>query len=253
MRKVLKKTAFAPEAVRQKPIVYSRGSFLSRLTPEQLRDLLAVGHPVTYPADHTIVRQGRQQPPLLLLRSGFVKAVRRALKCSHPAVVDVYGSGDVLGAEAMYANKSAHVAFVTTQDVTAYLVPLHRFQAYLDRNPAVNRQLMTTFAHRVRQREAALAYSRHEVRERLVAFLNRQQVFYGVKTDRGDLIDMGLNRCDIGAAIGASEASVDEALRRLREDGYIQTGYKRIWIKRRLSEELSPELRAVPSRPEALG
>jgi len=238
---------------RPKPVVYSRGSLLSRLTPDQIRDLFAVGHPVTYPADHTIVRQGRNLPPLLLLRSGFIKAMRRALRGSHPAIVDVYGPGDVLGAEAMYASKFAHVDFVTTQDVTAYLVPQHQFLEHLNRHPAVMRQLMVTFAHRVRQREAALAYSRHEVRERLIAFLNRQQVFYGVKTDCGDLIDMGLNRCDIGAAIGASDAAVDDALRRLREDGHIKTGYKKIWITRRLSEELSPELRTEPPSPEALG
>jgi CRP-like cAMP-binding protein len=97
-----------------------------------------------------------------------------------------------------------------------------------------------------------LAYSRHDVRERLIAFLTRQQVFHGMKTAEGDLIDMGLNRGDIGAAIGASEASVDDALRRLRADGYILTGYKRIWIKRRLSEELSPVLQNVPP-PQALG
>jgi CRP-like cAMP-binding protein len=233
---------------RTRPVVYSRGSFLSRLTSDQIRDLFAVGHLVTYPADHTIVSQGRTPPPVLLLRSGFVKAVRRALRSSHPAIVDVYGPGDVLGAEALYANMYAHTDFVTTQDATAYLASQRQFAEHLNRNPAVLRQLMVTFAHRVRQREAALAYSRHEVRERLIAFLNRQQVFYGIRTEVGDLIDMGLNRCDIGAAIGASEASVDEALRRLREDGYIRTGYKKIWITRRLSEELSTEL-----KPEALG
>jgi CRP-like cAMP-binding protein len=231
---------------------YSRGSFLTRLTGDQLAELLTLGRPVSYAADQTIVPQGRRKPPLLLLQAGFVKAERRALKRSHPAVVDVYGPGDVLGAEAAYVNKRAHVAFVATRAVMAHLVPQSTFLAYLDRNPALMRQLMTTFAHRVRQGEAALAYSRHDVRERLIAFLTRQQVFHGMKTAEGDLIDMGLNRGDIGAAIGASEASVDDALRRLRADGYILTGYKRIWIKRRLSEELSPVLQNVPP-PQALG
>lgn len=102
--------------------------------------------------------------------------------------------------------------------------------------------------NRVRQREAALAYSRHEVRDRLIAFPTRQQAFYATATDKGDLIDMGLSRTDIGAAIGASAAAVDEALRKLRAEGYLTTGDKKFWIRRQLSDELSPVLR--PSGPQ---
>lgn len=225
-------------------VEYSRNSFLTRLTTDHFGDLLGLGEPVSYPADHTIVEQGRHMPPLLLLQSGFVKAVRCALSTSQPAVINVYGPGDVVGAEAAYADKRAHAAFVTTRPVRAQLVPQRMFMAYLDRHPAVMRQLVATFANRVRQREAALAYSRHDVLERLVAFLTRQQAFYATATDDGDLIDMGLSRTDIGAAIGASEAAVDEALRRLRVDGYLRTGYKKIWITRQLSDELSPVLRS---------
>ena len=241
------------ERRRHAAVEYSRGSFLTRLTTEQYDDLLGLGEPVAYPADHTIVEQGPSTPPLLLLHTGFVKAVRHALKASQPAVVDVYGPGDILGAEAAHADKRAHTAFVTSHAVTANLVPPRLFMAYLTRHPAVLWQLTTTFANRVRQREAALAYSRHEVLERLVGFLTRQQAIYGITTADGDLIDMGLSHRDIAAAIGASEAAVDEALRRLRKDGYLSTGYKKIWIRRQLSEELSPVLRPAPTPPKALG
>ncbi|AUI62779.1 Crp/Fnr family transcriptional regulator [Amycolatopsis sp. BJA-103] len=227
------------------------GDFLAAVTERQRQRLLELGKHVDYATGTTLLNQGDPAPPVLILRSGFVKAIRAAQGGTSPMIVDLLGAGDVLGVEDCLARRSSHLSFVATKPVRVLEVPQNAFHGFLDDDKQAMALIALDLAVRLRLRNVALGFATAKVRCRLTAFLTRLQALYGVPGESGVVIDVGLNHTDIASAIGASPASVNAEMAKLKNEGYLSTGYKTIHVKKRLREDgppLSPARAARPRR-----
>ncbi|WP_340685989.1 Crp/Fnr family transcriptional regulator [Amycolatopsis coloradensis] len=222
------------------------GDFLAAVTERQRQRLLDLGRHVDHTAGSTLLHQGDPAPPVLILRSGFVKALRAAQSDTPPTIVDLLGAGDVLGVEDCLARRPSHLSYVATKPVRALEVPRNAFHGFLD-DDRVMALIAVDMAVRLRLRNVALGFATAKVRSRLTAFLTRLQALYGVPGDAGVVIDVGLNHTDIASAIGASPASVNAEMAKLKSEGYLSTGYKTIHVKERLREDGPPLFPAVSS------
>lgn len=218
----------------------SRLTFLAELADWPRQRLEAIAKPVCYPATANMVNEGDPAPPVHILESGIVKVQRTAQGDSSPMILDLGGPGDVLGVEDCLAGRSSHAAFVTTKPVKALEIPQRAFSAFLRDNHQAMATIGQILAHRIRLRDTALAFSSVKVRSRLIAFLVRLLAVHGVPGKDGVVIDIGLNHSDIASAIGASVASVTAEMVKLKDEGYIATGYKTIHVKKPLRPDVSP-------------
>ncbi|KFZ83402.1 cyclic nucleotide-binding protein [Amycolatopsis sp. MJM2582] len=222
------------------------GDFLAAVTERQRRRLLDLGKHVDHAAGTTLLHQGDPAPPVLIPRSGYVKALRAAQGGSPPMIVDLLGAGDVLGVEDCLAGRPSHLSYIATKPVRVLEIPRNAFHGLLDDDPGMMALITADLAVRLRLRNVALGFATAKVRSRLTAFLTRMQALYGVPGEDGVVLDVGLNHTDIASAIGASPASVNAEMAKLKNEGYLSTGYKTIHLKRRLRED-GPPLVPVPS------
>jgi len=222
------------------------GDFLAAVTERQRQRLLDLGKHVDHAAGTTLLNQGDPAPPVLILRSGFVKALRAAQEGTSPMIVDLLGAGDVLGVEDCLARRPSHLAYVATKPVRALEVPQNAFHGFLDDDKQAMALIAADLGHRVRLRNVALGFATAKVRSRLTAYLARLQALYGRQTESGVVIDVGLNHADLASAIGASAAAVNAEMAKLKNEGFLATGYKTIHVKKSLREDgppLSPAAR----------
>ncbi|MEV6905439.1 Crp/Fnr family transcriptional regulator [Amycolatopsis sp. NPDC051071] len=239
-------------------------TFLETLTERQRRRLTELGKHVDHTAGANLANQADPAPPVLIVQSGFVKALRTAQGDTPPMIVDLLGAGDVLGLEDCLIGWTSHLAYVATKPVRVLEIPQKAFRAFLHDNKQVMGVAAEALAFRLRLRDVALGFAPAKIRSRLTAFLTRLQVVYGVPVEDRVVIDVGLNHADIASAIGASPASVHSEMVKLKNEGYLTTGYKTIHLKKQLREDgppLFPEVpaargarsrRAEPVRPKML-
>ncbi|EME59943.1 Crp/Fnr family transcriptional regulator [Amycolatopsis decaplanina] len=230
------------------------GDFLAAVTERQRQRLLELGKHVDHAAGTTLLNQGDPAPPVLIPRSGFVKALRAAQGGTPPVIVDLLGAGDVLGFEDCLARQPSHLSYVATKPVRVLEIPQNAFHGFLDDDDQAMALIAVDLAVRQRLRNVALGFAAAKVRIRLTVFLTRLQALYGVPGEDGVVIDVGLNHTDIASAIGASPASVNAEMAKLKNEGYLSTGYKTIHVKKRLRDDGPPlSLPVAPaSRPRRI-
>lgn len=215
-------------------------SFLAALTDRQRRRLIDLGRYVDHAAGTNLANQADPAPPVLVLQSGFVKVLRTAQGDTPPMIVDLLGSGDLLGLEDCLVGCSSHLAYVATKPARVLEVPQKAFRDFLHDNKQAMGAAAEVLAFRARRRDVALGFAPAKVRSRLTAFLARLQVVYGVPGANSVVIDVGLNHADIASAIGASPASVHSEMVKLKNEGYLTTGYKTIHVKKQLRDDGPP-------------
>ncbi|MFC9256194.1 Crp/Fnr family transcriptional regulator [Amycolatopsis thailandensis] len=228
------------------------GDFLAAVTERQRQRLLDLGKHVDHVAGSTLLNQGDPAPPVLILRSGFVKALRAAQGGTSPMIVDLLGAGDVLGVEDCLARRSSQLSYVATKPARVLEIPQNAFRGFLDDDKQAMALITVDLAVRLRLRNVALGFATAKVRSRLTAYLTRLQALHGIPGDGGVVIDVGLNHADLASAIGASAASVNAVMAKLKNEGFLATGYKTIHVKKRLREDGPPLSPAPAARPRRI-
>lgn len=213
-------------------------SFLHQLPSVDLRALFAIGHQAPFTPGSSLTTQGEKTPPVRVVLTGVVKVVRLAQPESPPMLVNLGGPGELLGAESALLRKQSHASHVASTPTECLVINQSRFRNFADDRRAVKDVLLRIMSKQLTLREVALAFATHNVRRRVLAFLARLQFVYGRDSKWGTDLDLGLSHADIASAVGASEAAVADVLARLKKEGVLETGYKRMFVKQDLRQVL---------------
>jgi CRP/FNR family cyclic AMP-dependent transcriptional regulator len=207
------------------------GTFAALLEPEQWSRLQELGHSVRFPPRAVLMAARERGNLVMILLGGHVKATLVG-EGGREALLSLRDPGDVLG-ELSAIDGQPWVATVTALDeVTALVVPAPVFRTHLETTPRVAVALLAVVTRRFR--EATLMRSQFggsDTIARLAARLVELAERYGTRTDDGILITLALSQEELGAWAGASRAGLANALRTLRELGWIATQRRRILVR----------------------
>jgi CRP/FNR family transcriptional regulator, cyclic AMP receptor protein len=206
------------------------GSFAALLEPEEWSRLEELGHLVRFPPGAVLMSEREASDLVMILLEGHVKTTLIG-EGGHEALLSLRDPGDVLG-ELSAIDGEPRVATVTALGpVTALVVPATVFRRHLETTPRVAVALLVVVTRRFR--EATLVRSQFggsDTIARLAARLVELAERYGTETDDGILITLPLSQEELGAWAGASRAGLANALRTLRELGWIATHRRRIVV-----------------------
>lgn len=185
---------------------------------------------VRFPAGAVLMTEREASDLVMILLEGHVKTTVVG-DGGRETLLSLRDPGDVLG-ELSAIDGKPRVATVTALDtVAALVVPAPVFRRYLETTLRVAVALLVVIARRFR--EATLARSQFggsDTIARLAARLVELADRYGVPTDDGILITLALSQEELGAWAGASRAGLANALRTLRQLGWIATHRRRILV-----------------------
>jgi CRP-like cAMP-binding protein len=170
------------------------------------------------------MRQGEPATHVLLLVAGRVKVVRTS-RDGNVLVLAVRGPGEILGDISVLGGESRSATVIAVDPCETRFIPADRFLV-LVRSLGMQTQLLRHAMSRIREGEAWRAeIAALPAGPRLVRTLLR------LATPGPAMpVDVGLDQTEVGQAAGLSRSTVAVELARLRHQGVIATGRRRIVI-----------------------
>ena len=220
-------SAVGPEA-RQGP---ASGSFVALLEPDEWSRLQELGHLVRFPPGAVLMSEREASDLVMILLEGHIKTTLIG-EGGHEALLSLRDPGDVLG-ELSAIDGAPRVATVTAlEPVTALVVPAGIFRRHLETTPRVAVALLDVVTRRFREATRVRSqFGGSDTIARLAARLVELAERYGTETDEGILVTLALSQEELAAWAGASRAGLANALRTLRQLGWIATHRRRIIVR----------------------
>ncbi|MER7504816.1 Crp/Fnr family transcriptional regulator [Nonomuraea pusilla] len=209
---------------------FAAGTFLRRLQAPVRDKLLDLGVTVRFRAGHTLIRQGDDDRSVFLLLRSVTKVTARA-ENGVETLLAVRVSGDIVGEMAPLGETERLANVITCGESTVNVIKGPVFLDFLGRHAGAAVALAQLIGDRLRwadQRRLEFAgYSAVICLARLLLTLARH---HGVRTREGLDVGVALTQAELGGLIGAKEATVQKAMRGLRNDGLVRSFQQRIVI-----------------------
>ena len=205
-------------------------TFLALLSDGDRDAVLGLGGPRAFDRGERLMHMGDPGDHLVILLEGHVKASISDSR-GREMVLSFRGPGDVLG-ELTFTSGDPRSSNVTAiEPVAARAIGATEFRAFLERHPTAALTLIEVISRRFREANTARAQfgdldTVGRVAARLIELCER----YGDRTEAGIQIRLPVTQDDLGSWTASSRAGVANALRTMRELGWIQTERRRITV-----------------------
>jgi CRP/FNR family transcriptional regulator, cyclic AMP receptor protein len=208
------------------------GTFFAGLDAVERESLLARGVKRAFPRGAVLMFQEDPDDRVMVILGGRVKVVRID-EHGHDLMLSIRDPGDVLG-ELAFIDGGPRVATVSALESTQALVmPAETFRRHLETTPRVAVVLLEIVARRFRAAtEQRAQLGTLDTMGRLAARILELAERYGEPDSDGDTtVTLPISREDLATWTGASRAGLADALRRLRELGWVQTDGHRLIVR----------------------
>ena len=173
---------------------------------------------------------GDTSKSVIALETGWVKIVAETEEGGQ-ALLALCSRGDLVGEQAALEDEPRSASVICASAVWAYVIPQKTFLQYLadhhDAHLAITRALSAKLRLATRHR---VDFSGPTVDVRLARVLSELVGKNGRPTAEGTELGYALTQPELAAIVGVSVPSVQRALRRLRDIGVLDTGYRKIVI-----------------------
>lgn len=208
---------------------WAPGSFLTLLTVAERDELLGLGTTRRVPGGRHLLVEGRQDTQVEVLRQGHVKITTTVGGMSRLLAIRL--PGDLVGELAAFTGNGRIATVTTCGDVVSTVIRQAEFLHFVGRHPHVAAQVTASVGRKLRwANERRSEFSAFPVHVRLGRVLLDIATSCGEAVGDGLLIRVELSQTELASLIGAREDTVQRALRDLRREGLVRTGYRRITV-----------------------
>ena len=198
-------------------------------------DIVAIGHATTMThctAGQRIMSPDDPPERIHILKKGRVR-VYRVTPDGKQLTLDIYDKGTILGDMSLLGQEPIAEAFAETLDeaVICTISP-DEMRKLVERYPAIGVNIISYLSKRLRDAESELesmAYQRvgQRLARKLIDLSNR----FGVKTDRGTLIEARLTQQELAEMIGTTRETLAHTLADFRRRGLLDTEKHQVLIR----------------------
>jgi CRP/FNR family cyclic AMP-dependent transcriptional regulator len=219
-----------PDEVQARRMSAEPGSFIARLKPEEVADLMRCGRRRRWRRGSVLLNQGESSRWVAVLLSGIVK-VSSLTDEGKEIVLDIRGPGALIGELEAADGKPRPATVIALGSVEALVISHQDFAAFLSSHCGAVWLVVDTLCERLRNAERKrIDFGCHNIARRLAMQLVELAEQYGQPVERGVHITLPLTQDDLASWIGASREAVSKALRSLRLKGWIETGRRSVLI-----------------------
>ena len=204
--------------------------FLARLSEEQERALSERGRKRRFDPGTTIFHEAEVTDRVVVLLEGRAK-VATFTEDGKEVVLGVRDPGDLLGEFSALDGKPTSANVIAMEPVEALVVEVGSFKEWLTAHPAAALLLLETVLARLRDADRKrVEFSAYDTVARVARRLFELAERFGEDTGAGVEIKLPMTQDELAAWTGASRVGVSQALKALRERGWIETRRRAITV-----------------------
>jgi CRP/FNR family transcriptional regulator, cyclic AMP receptor protein len=206
------------------------GSLLTLVPNQDRNDLLRLGRWVEFTADSKLIREGETSTDVFLLLSGVAKITADTIDGT-VALIAIRAGGDLVGEFSSLDDRPRSATVTAAGSVIARKFTQQVFAGYLRTHPDVAAAVSASVIAKLRSSTKRwVDFGTYPVPVRLARALVELLSNYGRPTEQGTVIDLALTQPELASLIAASEPSVQRAVRELRTQNVITTGYRSLVV-----------------------
>jgi CRP/FNR family transcriptional regulator, cyclic AMP receptor protein len=199
--------------------------------PDTSRDrLLERGTTRQYLAGQVLIREGEETKFVVVLLDGVVKATGLTLD-GKETLLAIRVGGDVVGEFAALDGGLRSSTVTTCGTVVGRLIRQADFLAVIRQDDLLAEAVNRSIVAKVRSANARrVDFAGYDAPTRLTRVLRELAVRYGNRSGNRVVISWPLTQPELASLAAVGEPTAQKALRRLRERGVIDTGYRSLTI-----------------------
>jgi CRP/FNR family cyclic AMP-dependent transcriptional regulator len=208
--------------------------FLDSLTPAESAALESSGIKRTYARGHALFHEHGAPDRVLVLLSGFVKLSRMS-EDGREVILAIRGPGDLIGEQSAIDGRPRSATATALDQVTALVLSARDFVGLLGREARVALVVLTMLSNRLREADVGrMELSLQDTTARVAARILELSERFGEDpdADAGVEIHLPISQEELAGWTGCSRDSVVKALQTMRSMGWIETGRRRITVRK---------------------
>jgi CRP-like cAMP-binding protein len=207
------------------------GGFLGRLSEDETHALLGRGRRRTYEGGVPIFHEGEVSDRIVVLLQGRAK-IATVTEDGKEVMLGVRDPGDLLGEFSAIDGEPRSANVVAMEPLEALVLDSGSFKAWLTEHPRTALVLLEMVLARLRDADRKrVEFSAYDTVGRVARRLFELAERFGRATAGGIEIALPLTQEELASWTGASRVGVSQALKALRDRGWIETRRRSITVR----------------------
>ncbi|GFO57761.1 CarD family transcriptional regulator [Geomonas silvestris] len=210
--------------LRQDNHLISSIPFFSSLSPEeveQVEKLLVKKH---YTKEQIVLYEEDTSNFMYLIYSGKVRVVKLNDE-GKEQIITIHKRKDFFGEMSLLDGKTSPATIIAHEDSVIGFLAKRDFEEHLMTNDGIRRKIIDLLCSRLRESWEMiriLSFNTENAQDRVLSLLERLGELYGVKDDRGRIIDVKFTHQQMASYASVTRETMSRVLRNLEKSGVIE-------------------------------
>ena len=204
---------------KQESCVISSIPFFSALAPEQVEQVEKLFRKKSYEKEQIVLYEEDTSNYMYLIYSGKVRVVKMNDE-GKEQIITIHKKNDFFGEMSLLDNKTSPATIIAHEDSVIGLLHKTDFEEYLLHNEEIRKKIIELLCSRLRESWEMikiLSFNAENAQDRVLSLLDRLGELYGVRDDRGVIIDVKMTHQQMASYASVTRETMSRVLRSLEK------------------------------------
>ena len=193
--------------------------FFSTLEPEEIAQIEKLFKKKNYEREQIVLYEEDTSNYMYLIYSGKVRVVKMN-EDGKEQIITIHKRNDFFGEMSLLDGKTSPATIIAHEDSVIGLLNKGDFEQHLLTNEGVRRKIIELLCGRLRESWEMikiLSFNAENAQDRVLSLLNRLSELYGVRDDRGVIIDVKMTHQQMASYASVTRETMSRVLRSLEK------------------------------------
>ncbi|WP_224957079.1 Crp/Fnr family transcriptional regulator [Geomonas subterranea] len=203
--------------------VISSIPFFSSLTPDEVDQVEKLFRKKNYEKEQIVLYEEDTSSYMYLIYSGKVRVVKMNDE-GKEQIITIHKKNDFFGEMSLLDNKTSPATIIAHEDSVIGLLHKSDFEQHLMHNDEIRKKVIELLCSRLRESWEMikiLSFNAENAQDRVLSLLDRLGELYGVRDDRGVIIDVKMTHQQMASYASVTRETMSRVLRSLEKSDVI--------------------------------
>ncbi|UFS69150.1 Crp/Fnr family transcriptional regulator [Geomonas sp. RF6] len=197
--------------------------FFSTLAPEEMEQVELLFRKKQYAKEEIVLYEEDTSSYMYLIYSGKVRVVKMNDE-GKEQIITIHKRNDFFGEMSLLDGKTSPATIIAHEEAIIGLLHKRDFDEHLMKNEGIRKKVIELLCSRLRdswEMIKILSFNTENAQDRVVSLLKRLKELYGIRDDRGVIIDVKMTHQQMASYASVTRETMTRVLKTLEKSGAI--------------------------------